>query len=415
MALVGPDSETYDKRFVWLINGTCQKELLFDGCRWAEGPVWFRDAQLPDLERHPEQPHAPLGAGRLGGSVSVFRANSNYSNGNTRDREGRLVSCEHGARRVSRTEYDGSITVIADSYKGKRLNSPNDVVVKSDGTIWFTDPSYGIMSDYEGHKGEMEQDGCYVYRVDPKSGKLTVVVDDFDKPNGLAFSPDESILYVADSAAAHEPEKPTPHPRLQGRQGQQPQGRQGPVHPHARLPRRLPGRHRRQRLDQRRAPAIDVFAPDGDILGRIKFPQIVSNLVFGGFEAEPPLRHLHPRTLFGLRDRDRCAAAVGRAAPARCSSGGGWARSSAGWHCAIMPSHWSLSSGSSGVVEHDRPPARRHSRHRRHSRKRPRCRLVEAAGNRLADAEIGQSPALQLGEGQSSRARRGARTGSAGG
>ena len=129
-------------------------------------------------------------------------------------------------RRVTRTELDGSITVIADSYKGKRLNSPNDVVVKSDGTIWFTDPSYGIMSDYEGHKGEMEQDGCHVYRFDPKSGKLTVVADDFDKPNGLAFSPDESMLYVADSACAPRAGKAAPHPRLQGRQGQHTEGRQ---------------------------------------------------------------------------------------------------------------------------------------------------------------------------------------------
>ena len=147
-------------------------------------------------------------AGRRDGGVSVFRANSNYSNGNTRDREGRLVTCEHGARRVTRTELDGSITVIADSYKGKRLNSPNDVVVKSDGSIWFTDPNYGIMSDYEGHKADMEQDGCYVYRVDPKSGKITVVVDDFDKPNGLAFSPDESMLYIANSGVSHDPDAP---------------------------------------------------------------------------------------------------------------------------------------------------------------------------------------------------------------
>ena len=250
MALVGPDAEHYDNRFTWMVNGTAHKELLFGDCRWAEGPCWFAGRALPDLERHPQQPHASLGAGRAyGGSVSVFRTDSNYSNGNTRDREGRLVTCEHGGRRVTRTEHDGSITVIADSHKGKRLNSPNDVVVKSDGTIWFTDPSYGIMSDYEGHKGEMEQDGCHVYRFDPKSGELTVVADDFDKPNGLAFSPDESMLYVAELSVRPRAGKAAAHPRLQGRKGQHIEGRQRPVHPQAGLPRRLPGRHRRQRLD----------------------------------------------------------------------------------------------------------------------------------------------------------------------
>ena len=200
MALVGPDAEHHDKRFTWLINGTCQKELFFDGCRWAEGPVWFRDGNFllwSDIPNHRMLRWVP---DAINGGVSVFRADSNYSNGNTRDRQGRLVTCEHGSRRVTRTEPDGSITVIADSHKGKRLNSPNDVVVKSDGTIWFTDPNYGIMSDYEGHKADMEQDGCYVFRFDPKNGKLSVVADDFDKPNGLAFSPDESMLYVADSA-----------------------------------------------------------------------------------------------------------------------------------------------------------------------------------------------------------------------
>ncbi len=219
MALVGPDAEHYDKRFTWLINGTCHKELLFDGCRWSEGPVWFQDGNFLVWSDIPNNRMLRWVPDAITGSVSVFRTNSNYSNGNTRDREGRLVSCEHGARRVTRTEADGSITVIADSYKGKRLNSPNDVVVKSDGTIWFTDPNYGIMSDYEGHKGEMEQDGCNVFRFDPKSGKLTVVADDFDKPNGLAFSPDESELYIADFGLGPRAGEAAPHPRFQGRLG----------------------------------------------------------------------------------------------------------------------------------------------------------------------------------------------------
>ena len=154
MALVGPDSEHYDKRFTWLINGTCAEGAPLRRLPLGGGAGLVPRRQLSSSGATSRTTACCAGRRTAGGSVSVFRADSNYSNGNTRDREGRLVTCEHGARRVTRTEPDGSITVIADSYKGKRLNSPNDVVVKSDGTIWFTDPTYGIMSDYEGHKGE---------------------------------------------------------------------------------------------------------------------------------------------------------------------------------------------------------------------------------------------------------------------
>jgi gluconolactonase len=273
--------EHHDRRFVWMVNGTAQRELLFDGCRWAEGPVWFRDANMLVWSDIPNNRMLRWVPNSLRGGVSIFRSDSNYSNGNTRDREGRLVTCEHGARRVTRTEPDGSITVIADSYRGKRLNSPNDVVVKSDGTIWFTDPSYGILSDYEGHKSEMEQDGCHVYRFDPKSGKLAVVADDFDKPNGLAFSPDESMLYVADSAAAHENEKAR-HIRAfkvgkdNGLKGGKPQFllKQG-----------FPDGFRVDtdgNVWTSAGAGVDVFEPGGALLGRINFPQAVSNVVFGG-------------------------------------------------------------------------------------------------------------------------------------
>ena len=187
MALVGDTFEYFDHRFRAMTVPTAELEVLFDGCRWAEGPVWFNDGGFlvwSDIPNNRMLRWTPdLGVG-------VFRADSNFANGNTRDRQGRLVSCEHGGRRVTRTEPDGTITVIADSHAGKRLNSPNDVVVKSDGTIWFTDPTYGIMSDYEGHKGEQEQDGCYVFCVDPATGDIRVVAEDFEKPNGLAFSPD---------------------------------------------------------------------------------------------------------------------------------------------------------------------------------------------------------------------------------
>jgi gluconolactonase len=280
MALVGPDAEHYDKRFVWMINGTCQKELIFDNCRWSEGPVFFRDANMLVWS---DIPNCRMLRWVPDGGVSVFRADSNYSNGNTRDREGRLVTCEHGTRRVTRTEHDGSITVIADSFDGKRLNSPNDVVVKSDGTIWFTDPNYGIMSDYEGHKAEMEQPGCYVFRFDPTTGKLAVVADDFDKPNGLAFSPDESMLYIADSAAAHEPEKPR-HIRAfkLGKNNSLSGGKARFV-----LKQGFPDGFRVDtdgNVWTSAGAGVDVFAPSGDLLGRINFPQTVSNLCFGGFK-----------------------------------------------------------------------------------------------------------------------------------
>jgi len=281
MSLVGPDSEHYDKRFIWLINGTCEKELLFNGARWSEGPVWFQDGNYLVWSDIPNSRMLRWTPDGLNGSVSVFRRDSNYSNGNTRDREGRLVTCEHGARRVSRTEHDGSITVIADSYKGKRLNSPNDVVVKSDGTIWFTDPNYGIMSDYEGHKAEKEQDGCYVYRFDPKSGKLAVVVDDFQMPNGLAFSPDESMLYVAESASSHWPDAPR-HIRAfdVGKDNELKGGKARFVFKDG-----IPDGFRVDsdgNVWSSAGPGIYVFAPEGDVLGKINFPQNVSNLVFGG-------------------------------------------------------------------------------------------------------------------------------------
>ncbi len=195
-----PDAriEALDKRF--RRQGNAAIERIATGFRWAEGPVYMRDggyllwSDIPNnrIMRWLEED----------GHVSVFRAPSNYSNGNTRDREGRLVTCEHDTRRVTRTEHDGSITVLADKYQGKRLNAPNDVIVDSEGAVWFTDPGYGIDGEYEGHKDEFELPG-HVYRLDPASGALRVVVDDFARPNGLALSPDERRLYVVDSGITH--------------------------------------------------------------------------------------------------------------------------------------------------------------------------------------------------------------------
>ncbi len=172
-------------------------ERLFTGCRWAEGPVWFGDGRYLLWSDIPN--NRILRWDEATGAVSIFRAPSDFANGNTRDRQGRLVTCEHGARRVTRTEYDGTITVIADSFEGKRLNSPNDVVVASDGAVWFTDPSFGILGHYEGHKADPELP-TNVYRVD-RDGKMTMVADGINQPNGLAFSPDERVLYIVESRA----------------------------------------------------------------------------------------------------------------------------------------------------------------------------------------------------------------------
>ncbi len=262
------------KLFIPHTTMTC----LFDRCLWAEGPVWFADGGylvwsdipndrmlrwLPDL------------------GVDVFDAASNFTNGNTRDREGRLVSCQHGGRRVVRTEPDGRMTVLADRHAGRKLNSPNDVVVKSDHSIWFTDPTYGIMSNYEGYAADPEQDGNHVYRLDARTGELRVVVDDFVQPNGLAFSPDEKLLYVADSGASHDPDAPhhirvfevTEDGRLRG----------GRVFCEV-----SPGVPDGMRIDTdgnlwtSSWGGIQVWSPDATLLGEIVMPEKVANLTFGG-------------------------------------------------------------------------------------------------------------------------------------
>ncbi len=177
-------------------------ERLATGCRWSEGPVWFGDGRYLLWSDIPN--NRILKWEEETGAVSVFRRPCDNANGNTRDRQGRLVTCEHDSRRVTRTEYDGSITVLADNYGGKKLNSPNDVVVSRDGAIWFTDPPFGILGFYEGHKADSEVTPA-VYRLDPASGELRVMTDEVPGPNGLAFSPDEKTLYIV--ASRDEPNR----------------------------------------------------------------------------------------------------------------------------------------------------------------------------------------------------------------
>ncbi len=171
-------------------------ERLASGCRWAEGPVYFGDGRFLLWSDIPN--NRMLKWEEETGAVSVFRKPSNFANGNTRDRQGRLVTCEHGGRRVTRTEYDGSITVLMDSFDGKSLNSPNDVVVKSDGSIWFSDPTFGILGNYEGYKSDPEIEPN-VYRLDPETKQATIAAEGVLGPNGLCFSPDEKILYIVES------------------------------------------------------------------------------------------------------------------------------------------------------------------------------------------------------------------------
>jgi gluconolactonase len=194
-----PAIRIFDPRFNALRVAAASVECLYQGARWSEGPVWFGDSRAVIWSDIPN--NRMMRWDEETGEVRVFRKPSNNANGNTRDREGRLVTCEHLTRRVTRTEYDGSITVLADRYDGKPLNSPNDVVVKSDGSIWFTDPTFGIGGFYEGEQKQSEVKPA-VYRVDGASGEITMMTDALDAPNGLAFSPDESVLYVVDSRAA---------------------------------------------------------------------------------------------------------------------------------------------------------------------------------------------------------------------
>ena len=275
-----PTVESLDPRFDTYKLGSAAVERLWTGARWAEGPVYFGDSRCLLFSDIPN--NRILRWNEDDGAVTVFRSPSNNSNGHTRDRQGRLITCEHDTQRVTRTEHDGRITVLADQYKGKKLNAPNDVVVASDGAIWFTDPGYGILWEYEGHHDTPQLPNA-VYRLRPDTGKLDMMIDDFDRPNGLCFSPDEKRLYIVDSGE--------------------------PKHIRA-LDVTARGALRNSRVfaDMRPGSAdgirtdvdgnlwssaawggagydgVHIFAPDGDLIGKIHLPEGCANLCFGGLK-----------------------------------------------------------------------------------------------------------------------------------
>jgi gluconolactonase len=265
--------EVIDPRFAAYVLHNAPVKKLAEGFDWAEGPVWFGDAGcllFSDIPNNRILRWSPEG-------LTTFRRPSNYSNGHTRDRQGRLISCEHGTRRVTRTEYDGTITVIADNYHGKRLNSPNDVVVASDGAIWFTDPHYGIGTDYEGYRSEQELP-CHVYRVDP-AGTIEAVITDMACPNGLAFSPDEARLYVADTGRMFTGDPQ--HICVFDVKDAKP--KTGHV-----FHKITPGCADGIRVDadgnlwSSAGDGVHCLSPQGALMGKILVPEVVSNICFGG-------------------------------------------------------------------------------------------------------------------------------------
>lgn len=279
-----PAIEVVDPRFSKYAVFNAAVERLYTGARWAEGPLWFGDGRYLLFSDIPN--NRLLRWSEDTGQVSVFRAPSNYCNGNTRDRQGRLLTCEHDSRRVTRTEYDETITVLIDRFDGKPLNAPNDIVVHSDGGIWFTDPGYGIMSNYEGHKAAFELP-ANVYRLDPKTLRATVVVGDMVKPNGLCFSPDEKRLYIVDTGLFSGPGTPAPIRVYDVVDGVRlSNGRQ--------FANMAPGTSDGIRCDVdgnvwaaagwagERYNGVHVFAQDGVLIGKIHIPETCANICFGG-------------------------------------------------------------------------------------------------------------------------------------
>lgn len=274
------DTITLDPRFAPLVVGSARLERLWTGGRWCEGPVYvpasrhviWSDIPNDRLMRYEE----------VDGTVSVFEHKCGHHNGHTLDRAGRVIACEHGGRRVSRREHDGSLTTLADRFDGGRLNSPNDVVEKSDGSVWFTDPTYGIDSDYEGHAAPSEIGASNVYRIDPADGTVAAVVTDMVQPNGIAFSLDERILYVADTGASHVPGLPA---TIRAYDVAADGKSLGLGRTFATCESGLFDGFRLDRLGNVWASSGDgvrCYAPDGTPIGVVPVPEVVSNLCFGG-------------------------------------------------------------------------------------------------------------------------------------
>jgi len=278
--LEGTGFEVIEPEFEACFVGHARVERLWTGARWSEGPAWFPAGRYLVWSDIPN--NRMMRWDETDGSVSEFRVGSNNANGNTVDNQGRLVTCEHLTRRVTRTEHDGSVSVIASHWNGKRLNSPNDVVVKSDGSVWFTDPSYGILMDYEGDRAESEIGACHVYRADPETGAVEMVASDFYKPNGLAFSEDEEWLFVSDTGITHHEDGPAHIEKFKvGSDGKTLEDRgifavcTNGLFDGFRL-------DRDGRIWSSAADGVHCLNRHGALIGKVRIPEFVGNVCFGG-------------------------------------------------------------------------------------------------------------------------------------
>lgn len=273
--------EVLDPRFARCAPGNVHLEQLATGCRWSEGPVYLPAGRYLLWSDIPN--NRVMRWDETDGSVSVFQSPSGHANGHTLDRQGRVIACEHSGRCVSRIEHDGSRTVLASHSGGRRLNSPNDVIVKSDGSIWFTDPTYGIDSDYEGDAALSEIGASHVYRIDAVSGQVQTVIENMEKPNGLAFSPDEKYLYVVDTGVSHRPDGPRDVRRYElSGDGRSVRG-DGQL-----LAQATVGLFDGMRVDVQgnlwlgAGDGVHCLDPSGQLIGKIRVPEVVANVCFGG-------------------------------------------------------------------------------------------------------------------------------------
>jgi gluconolactonase len=289
--------EVLDPRFT-STGGDRSLARLFSGGRWLEGPAYHPAGRFVLFSDIPND--RVLRYDEVSERTDVFMTQAGFTNGRTVDRQGRFVTCEHGGRRVTRMEHDGSIKVLAAAYKERRLNSPNDVVEHSDRTVWFTDPTYGIRTDYEGHEATSEIGSRNVYRLDPDNDNLTAVVEDFAQPNGLAFSPDERRLFIVDSELHRIRVFNVDHGKLSGGDlfCADEKGYDGIRFDHL------------GRLWGAAHDGLHCYDPDGSLIGKLRLPEITSNFTFGGRQQN----HLYitaTSSLYGIRVNFRGASYPG--------------------------------------------------------------------------------------------------------